>query len=236
MKKKISIVIPCLNEEKNIKKLYFEIKKKFKEKSYEIIFVDDGSSDNTQSEILKINKKAKIVKYIFRKNDKDLSRSFIEGLNRSKSKYVILMDCDLQHDPQVLNKLLKSIEAKKLDCVSGSRFMKNSINNTKKLKYIFRLTLSKILNFFINVILRINLTDPLTGIFIVKRKVFIKNKKKLYANGYKIFLDFYTSCSHKKKFHCEIPIKLNERIYGESKLNLKTLINILKLILFKKLS
>lgn len=236
MKKKISIVIPCLNEEKNIKKLYFEIKKKFKEKSYEIIFVDDGSSDNTQSEILKISNKTKTVKYIFRKNDKDLSRSFIEGLNRSKSKYVILMDCDLQHDPQVLNKLLKSIEAKKLDCVSGSRFMKNSINNTKKLKYIFRLTLSKILNFFINIILGINLTDPLTGIFIVKRKVFIKNKKKLYANGYKIFLDFYTSYSHKKRFHFEIPIKLNERIYGESKLNVKTLINILKLIIFKKLN
>ena len=53
MQKKISIIIPCLNEEKNIKKVYTAIKKKFKEKSYEIIFVDDNSLDGTQKEILK---------------------------------------------------------------------------------------------------------------------------------------------------------------------------------------
>ena len=103
MNKKISIIIPCLNEEKNIEKIHIAIKKKFKEKSYEIIFVDDDSIDGTQKEILKLNKKENNVKYIFRKKDKDLSRAFIAGVNISKSKYIILMDCDLQHDPQILN-------------------------------------------------------------------------------------------------------------------------------------
>jgi len=78
-----------------------------------------------------------------------------------------------------------------------------------------------------------NLTDPLTGIFIVERKVLLKNKKNLYLNGYKIFLDFYTT-NMNREHHCEIPIKLNERIYGESKLTSKTLLNIIKLIFFKK--
>ena len=177
MKKKISIVIPCLNEEKNIKKIYLAIKKKFKEKNYEIIYVDDDSLDNTQNEILKLNKKENNVRYIFRTNDKDLSRSFNAGLNISKSKYVILMDCDLQHDPEILNKLYSSIQTRGTQCVSGSRFMKRSINNTKKIKYVFRLMLSKILNYVINFFLNMNLTDPLTGIFIVERKVFLKQKK-----------------------------------------------------------
>ena len=212
MKKKISIVIPCLNEEKNIKKIYLAIKKKFKEKNYEIIYVDDDSLDNTQNEILKLNKKENNVRYIFRTNDKDLSRSFNAGLNISKSKYVILMDCDLQHDPEILNKLYSSIQTRGTQCVSGSRFMKRSINNTKKIKYVFRLMLSKILNYVINFFLNMNLTDPLTGIFIVERKVFLNQKKKLYLNGY----------------------KLNERIYGESKLTSRTLLNIVRLILFKK--
>ena len=233
MNKKISIIIPCLNEKKNIKKIFIAIKKKFKEKSYEIIYVDDESLDGTQKEILELNKKESNVKYIFRKKDKDLSRAFIAGINISKSKYIILMDCDLQHDPQILNKLSSSIKNKNVQCVSGSRFMKKSINNTKKFKYVFRLMLSKILNYVINFFLNINLTDPLTGIFIVERKVFLKNKKKLYLNGYKIFLDFYIT-NMKREYHHEIPIKLNERIYGESKLTSKTLLNIIRLIFFKK--
>jgi len=233
MKKKVSIIVPCLNEEKNIKRLYLEIKKKFRNNSYEVIFVDDDSTDDSQIEIINIHKKYKNIKYIFRKNDKDISRSFFEGLIKSKSEYAILMDCDLQHDPRVLNKLFETIKINNLDCVSGSRFMKKSINNTKKFKYTFRFTLSKILNFFINTLFGINLSDPLTGIFIVKRKTFLDQKKKLYLNGYKVFLDFYLSSMEHKNLHTEIPIKINERIYGESKVNLITLINILKLIFIK---
>ena len=233
MKKLISIIIPCLNEEKNITRIYLEIKKKFNYKNYEIIFVDDGSKDNSRKEIITLSKKYKNIKYIFRNNDKDLSRSFFNGVKKSKSTYVILIDCDLQHDPKILNKLYNSIKKKNIVCVSGSRFMRYSVNNTKKLKYVLRLILSRILNKSINILLNINLSDALTGIFIVKRSYFLNYQKKLYLNGYKIFLDFYT-CINKKKDHFEIPIKLNERTYGESKLNFKTLINILRLILFKK--
>ncbi len=233
MIRSISIIIPCLNEEENISKIHHEIKNKFKFKKYEIIFVDDGSADSSRKEIIKLNQKYKNVKYIFRNNDKDLSRSFLSGVKLSKSKYVILMDCDLQHDPLILNNLYKKIKIKNVSSVSGSRFMKNSINNTKKFKYVFRLALSKILNRSINLLLNIKISDALTGIFIVKRTDFLNHRKNLYLNGYKIFLDFYTS-NIKNKHHIEIPIKLNERIYGKSKLNLRTLLNIAKLIFYKK--
>jgi dolichol-phosphate mannosyltransferase len=233
--KKISIIIPCLNEEKNIEKVYDAINKKFLEKNFEIIFVDDDSSDNTQKKIIDLCKKNKKVRYIFRKNDKDLSRAFMAGVNNSKAKYIILMDCDLQHDPIVLNDLYNNIKLNYYNCVSGSRFLKKSINNTKKIKYFFRLLLSKILNYFINFLLGINLSDSLTGFFITERKLLLQNKKKLYLKGFKIFLDFY-SCKNIDINHKEIPIKLNERIYGKSKLTINTLLNIFRLILFKKLN
>ena len=56
--------------------------------------------------------------------------------------------------------------------------MRYSVNNTKKLKYVLRLILSRILNKSINILLNINLSDALTGIFIVKKKLFFKLPKK----------------------------------------------------------
>ena len=66
---KVSIILPTLNEEKNIKKIVYSINKKFKE-NFEIIFVDDNSDDNTQKEIVEIAKKFKNIKYKFRKKKK----------------------------------------------------------------------------------------------------------------------------------------------------------------------
>lgn len=123
----ISIIIPTLNEEKNIFKLYTAIKKKFKCKSYEIIYVDDDSSDRTQSKILSLKKHKKNVKFIFRK-EKNLSTAFLDGVKISKGKYVVLMDADLQHSPNDINKLYNEITKNNLDIVIGSRFLKNSSN------------------------------------------------------------------------------------------------------------
>ena len=90
-------------------------------------------------------------------------------------------------------------------------------------------------NLMVAVLLGINLSDSLTGFFITERKLLLQNKKKLYLNGYKIFLDFYL-CKNVDINHKEIPIKLNERMYGKSKLTINTLLNIVRLILFKKLN
>lgn len=214
----ISIIIPTLNEEKNIFKLYDEIEKKIKCRSYEIIYVDDDSSDKTQNNILSLKKRKKNVKYLFRKQ-KNLSTAFLDGIKISESKYVVLMDADLQHSPNDINILYNTIKKNNLDIVIGSRFLKNSSNYSGSIKSIIRLSLSKSFIFFINFLFGLNVTDPLAGFFIAKKKS-LKNKKSLYKKGFKILLDFLIVNKKKLKVK-DVPIKVNKRLYGNSKLNFK---------------
>ena len=137
-----SIILPTLNEEKNIIILLKKIRLILYYTKYEVIFVDDGSIDNTRKIIIKLSKKYKNVKYIFR-NIKNLSTAFLAGLKISKGKYIILMDADLQHNPSNLKKILTEIIKSKQDIIIGSRFLKNSKNYEKEFKSKFRLILSK---------------------------------------------------------------------------------------------
>lgn len=214
----ISIIIPTLNEEGNIIKLYETLRKKLNISNYEVIYVDDNSDDNTQSKILLLNKKRKNVKFKFRK-ERNLSTAFLDGVKISRGKYIVLMDADLQHHPEDINNLLKEIQENNLDFVIGSRFLKNSSNYSKSLKSIVRLSLSKFFIAVINYLFKLNITDPLAGFFICKRTS-LKNNKLLYKKGFKILLD-YLIVNRKKIKLKEIPIKVNKRHHGNSKLNIK---------------
>ena len=214
----ISIIIPTLNEEGNIIKLYETLRKKLNISNYEVIYVDDNSDDNTQSKILLLNKKRKNVKFKFRK-ERNLSTAFLDGVKISRGKYIVLMDADLQHHPEDINNLLKEIQENNLDFVIGSRFLKNSSNYSKSLKSIVRLLLSKFFIAVINYLFKLNITDPLAGFFICKRTS-LKNNKLLYKKGFKILLD-YLIVNRKKIKLKEIPIKVNKRHHGNSKLNIK---------------
>ena len=225
----ISIIIPTLNEEKNILKLFTSIKKKFKSNDYEIIYVDDNSDDQTQHQIRLLKKRKKNIKYIFR-TERNLSTAFLDGVKKSKSKYIILMDADLQHSPSDLNKLLFEMKNGNFDFVIGSRFLNQSSNYSKSLKSIIRLLLSKIFIFIINKMFRLKVTDPLAGFFICKKKS-LKNNRLLYKRGFKILLDYLVVNRGNLKIK-EIPIKVSKREYGESKLNLKIFLLFLKQCFF----
>ena len=169
---KVSIILPTLNEEKNILKIVRSIKKNVKSLKNEIIFVDDNSSDNTQREIIKVKKNFKNIRCIFRKK-RNLSTAFIEGLKISKGNLIVLMDSDLQHDP-------KNIQKKNFDMIIGSRFLKGSKNYKSSIKSWFRLFLSKSFINIFNLIFFSNISDPLSGFFVVKRSKIIGKEKFLY--------------------------------------------------------
>jgi dolichol-phosphate mannosyltransferase len=101
---KFSIILPVLNEKKNIEKLIFLIRKYLKGYIFEIIFIDDNSLDGTRDIIEKyISKK---IKYILRRSNHDLTLSCFLGIQKSKYKNIIIMDSDLQHDPKYLPKII----------------------------------------------------------------------------------------------------------------------------------
>ena len=225
----LSIVIPIYNEGKNIKKLWLEIKRCLDLKNLEIIFVDDDSKDKTAKILKQINKIDQKVKYVIRKNKiKDLSKSCILGFKNSNYKNILVMDGDLQHDPKYIKKFINKFNTSSSDIVVGCRnfFYKKN----KGLNFV-RTNASVLLIFLINFLLGKKTSDPLSGFFLFKKKLFIKSKKKFYGKGYKILADIIYN--NKKAIVSDVKINFKKRLYGKSKINLRILYYLLIFIVRK---
>ncbi len=179
---KFSIVIPVYNESKNLPLLISQIYKVLENHTFELIIIDDNSSDGTFEVLNKIKKKN--FRFFIRKKRRDLSRSCVLGFDKSKYKNILVMDGDLQHQPKDIKKLLKIFQLKKAHIVIGSR----ELFTRKKHNLSFmRLSASRILIFIVNILLGNKTSDPMSGFFIFKKDIFIRNKHKLFNKGYKIF-------------------------------------------------
>ena len=223
---KFSIVIPIYKEKKNLPKLISSLKRtlvKYKNK-YEIIFVDDDSNDGSDK-IFKKKKSKKIRLLIRKEKPRDLSKSVVYGFNRSRNDNLIVMDGDLQHNPRDLHKLITKFKKTDCDIVIGSRKLINYERaNLNPLRFIF----SKLLNHLFNFLFNKKIKDPMSGFFMIKKKIFKSVEKKLILLGYKILIDIVLS-STKKLVIKEVFINFRIRDKGYSKMRLKIL---LQLILF----
>ena len=124
MKKKISIVVPCYNEQESLPYFYEEIKKIEKEMNYvdfEYIFVNDGSKDKTLEIARDLAKKDKKVRYISFSRNFGKEAAMLAGLEHSKGDYITVMDADLQDPPKMLIEMYKGITEEGYDCVGTRR-------------------------------------------------------------------------------------------------------------------
>ena len=224
---KFSIVIPVFNESKNLPLLIKQIYKILKSKKFELIIVDDNSNDETKYIMKKIKKKN--MKFFIRKKDRDLTKSCVFGFEKSKYKNILVMDGDLQHRPIDILKLLKVYENRKADFVIGTRklFEKKEHN----LGFL-RLSASRLLILIVNFFLGRKTSDPMSGFFIFKKKIYTDNKNKLFNRGYKILMDLiYTD--NKKRAIFDVGINFDTRKKGISKMNFKILIYLINMIIYK---
>ena len=136
------------------------------------------------------------------------------------------MDGDFQHDPKYLKKMTEVYEKNDLDFVVGARdFRKFPIPGLSFLRY----WASKILIFIFFLLVGKKTLDPMSGFFVFKKKIFEKNKKKLFGKGYKILSDLiYSSKNNLRVF--DLFIAFNLRKNGKSKMNSKVLLNIILFI------
>ena len=121
---KISVVVPCYNEEKAIPIFYKEMNKvmdKMKKLDFELIFVDDGSSDSTLEVCKKLAKEDKRVKFLSFSRNFGKEAGIYAGLNKSTGDYVTLMDVDLQDPPELLPKMYNLIKEEGYDSVGTRR-------------------------------------------------------------------------------------------------------------------
>jgi len=224
---KFSIVIPVFNESKNLPLLISQIYKALKKHTFELIIVDDNSSDGTFQILNKIKKKN--FRYFIRKRNRDLSKSCVLGFNKAKYKNILVMDGDLQHQPKDIKKLLKIFQLKKAHIVIGSR----ELFTRKKHNLSFmRLSASRILIFIVNILLGNKTSDPMSGFFIFKKEIFIRNKYKLFNKGYKILMDLIYLDEKYQKIY-DVKINFANRKKGESKMNMKILLSLIYMIFYK---
>ena len=224
---KFSIVIPVYNESKNLPLLISQIYKVLKKHTFELIIIDDNSSDGTFDVLNKIKKKN--FRFFIRKKRRDLSRSCVLGFDKSKYKNILVMDGDLQHQPKDIKKLLKIFQLKKAHIVIGSR----ELFTRKKHNLSFmRLSASRILIFIVNILLGNKTSDPMSGFFIFKKEIFIRNKYKLFNKGYKILMDLIYLDEKYQKIY-DVKINFANRKKGESKMNMKILLSLIYMIFYK---
>jgi len=198
---KLSVVVPLMNEEENIKYLIKEVDDALKNIDYELILVDDGSVDNTVDEIKKhMNEKTKLV--ILNRNYGQTS-AMAAGIEIAKGDIIATIDGDLQNDPRDIPMMIEKLNDN-IDVVAGIR--------EKRKDEPFRKFLSKIANKIIRKITGVKITDYGCTLKVFKKDV-AKNLQ-LYGELHR-FIPILAKMYGAKII--EVPVKHNERKFGKSK-------------------
>ena len=166
---KISILIPCYNEEKTIEKITNKILD-LKDLNLEIIIVDDNSTDSSRS-IIDTKLKDKIHKLILNDNNYGKGYSIRKGIEAATGEVLIIQDADLEYDPKDYQKLLEPFKLGVADVVYGSRFIGS---DKKRVLYFWHTVGNKILTLLSNIFTNLNLSDMEVGYKAFKTDI-IKN-------------------------------------------------------------
>tara|TARA_B100000767_G_C19709799_1_gene512245 strand:- start:140 stop:859 length:720 start_codon:yes stop_codon:yes gene_type:complete len=213
----LSILIPVYNE---IDQLDYTLKKlsKLRKKinNFEIIFIDDFSTDGTRNYIEQYSKKNKYIK-VFKNKKKGLGSALEEGIKKSKLDYVCIFMSDMSDDLKDLLKYYHIIKKEEKDAVLGSRFIKGSkINNYPLLK----LLLNRLSNNIIKYIFFSNYNDFTNAFKIYKRKTLVK-LLPIVSENFNVFLELPLKIITRNYSYKIIPISWNGRKKGKSKFKIK---------------
>ncbi len=207
----ISVVIPAYNEEENVLLLYEELKKVLDTlgKEYEIIFVDDGSSDNTWDNLKKINTRDPKVKLIRFQKNFGKSAALSAGFEAASGNLIITMDADMQDDPKEIPNFIQKIN-EGFDLVSGWKY--------PRLDPLSKTIPSKIANFLARIVTGVKIHDTNCGFKAYKKDVV--KKIKLYGQLYRYIPAL---AAHKGFKVSEIKVTHHPRKFGKSKYGWKRL-------------
>ncbi len=206
--KDISVVIPVFNEEDNIKLLYPELKRVLGslEKDYEIIFIDDGSTDTTPELLHKICREDRKVKGIIFRRNFGQTAAISAGFDYAKGEVIVTLDADLQNDPKDIPQLIEKIE-EGYDVVSGWRAERED-------PFLSRRLPSHISNWLTSLFTGVKLHDYGCTLKAYRRE--IAKDIKLYGEMHR-FLPALASWVGASI--CEVKVGHRPRKYGKSKYN-----------------
>jgi len=214
----LSVIIPLRNEIDNLDNIKENFIKNLKEIKYEVLFINDFSTDGTLQKANKIADENKNFK-VFDNKKKGLGGAINLGIEKCNGVYTCITMADLSDDFEDLKKYYNKISKENLDAVFGSRFMKN----TKVLDYPLRkLILNRIFNFFVQVLF-FNKYNDYTNAFKIYNTKVIKNMLPFVSESFNIFLEIPLKIISRKYSYKIIPINWYGRKIGKAKFNIKEL-------------
>ncbi len=207
---KLSVIIPCFNEEKTIIEIINIVKKKIREDD-EIIVIDDYSSDNS-IKLLQESLKGKIYRLILNEKNFGKGYSIRKRIEAATGEIILIQDADLEYDPSDYDKLLRPITDGVADVVYGSRFVGSE---EKRVLYYWHMIGNKFLTLLSNMLKNLNLTD-MEVCYKVFRSDVIK-KINLKENRFGFEPEITAKISRKKLRIYEVGVKYFGRTYLEGK-------------------
>ncbi len=207
---KLSIIIPCFNEEKTIEKIINNILEQ-EYKDIEIIVVDDFSNDKTRH-ILKNSLSTKIDKLIFHSTNQGKGAAIRTGIKETTGEIILIQDADLEYDPHEYTKLINPILSGRADVVYGSRFIGSKPHRAV---YFWHKIANNFLTLLSNIFSGLNLTDIETCYKVFKSDII--KKIKIEENGFGFEAEITAKISRKKYKIYEVGISYYGRTYSEGK-------------------
>jgi len=225
----LTIVVPTFNERANIPLLVERLSHLLTSCDWEVIFVDDNSPDGTATSARTIGEQDSRVRCIRRIGRRGLAGACLEGMLASQARYVAVMDADLQHDEGLLVPMLEALRTGRADVAVASRYLYggSAAGLSKQ-----RSRVSRGSNAIVRLLLGIELTDPMSGHFMIRREAFEGIAPALSSQGFKILLDILATARGSLRT-MELPSAFRERQHGESKLDSKIALDFAALVTAK---
>jgi dolichol-phosphate mannosyltransferase len=211
----LALIIPTFNERDNVAELVKRFDAALAGIAWEAVFVDDDSRDGTLAELKRLSRSDARVRFIQRIGRRGLASAVVEGILSTSTPYIAVLDADLQHDETILPEMLGQLAGGGSDIVVGSRYLAaeglGTLNRRRRL-------ISRFATHVAQTLMHAELSDPMSGFFMIKRDAFERSVRNLSSIGYKILLDVLMSARPPLKA-AEVAYVFRNRVAGESKLD-----------------
>jgi dolichol-phosphate mannosyltransferase len=225
----LTVVVPTYNERKNLVPFMTNLAAALAGIDYEAIVVDDDSMDSTAAAARSLAQHDRRIRVIQRIGRRGLASAAVEGMLAASSPFLLVMDADLQHDERIIPAMLEKIKAEGLDVVVATR---NAEGGSMGEFAAERVGLSKAGRFLSSMVCRVQISDPMSGFFVVRSEYFHRVVHNLSCIGFKILVDLLASTREPVRVG-EVGFRFRNRIHGESKLDILVGMEYLQLLLHK---
>ena len=225
----LSVIVPTFNERDNVTTLFRRLEKALVGIPFEAVFVDDNSPDGTWQVLRALSQEDSRVRCIRRIGRRGLSGACIEGILASSAPCAAVIDADLQHDETQLPKMLGLLQSGEFDLVVGSRYIEGGSADSFNRQ---RAGVSVLATGVAKRVLQVEIADPMSGFFMIRRDRFEELAPQLSTQGFKILLDVVATARGTLRAK-EIPYTFGSRLHGESKLDSMVALDFVGLVLAK---